>query len=207
MPERKCRAAVYARVSTAAQDLDPQLAQLRRFVEAADWQLFREYSDTASGADKHRPGMQALMHDAFERRFDVLVVWKFDRFGRSVTHLVQSLEELQRLNIGFVSITERFDTSTPIGKALLTMAAAFAEMELSLNRERSEIGIALARKRGVVFGRPRRALDEEKIRGDYKVLKSLRKTAKLHRCGHSHILRILKGGRSEKKVHSTEFQS
>jgi DNA invertase Pin-like site-specific DNA recombinase len=196
MQEHKCRAAVYARVSTAAQDGEPQLAQLRRFVSAADWNIYREYFDEASGAEKNRPALSALMHDAFERRFDVVVVWKFDRFGRSVSHLVQSLEEFQRLNIGFVSVTEHFDTSSPLGKALLMIAASFAEMELSLNRERSEIGIAEARKRGVIFGRPKRDLDEEKIRGDYKMLKSSRETARLHRIGQATVLRILQGSRS-----------
>ena len=198
MQESKCRAAVYARVSTAAQDVEPQLAQLRRFVAAADWTVYREYFDTAGGQDKNRPALNELMADAFHRRFDVVVVWKFDRFGRSVTHLVQSLEEFQRLNIGFVSVTEHFDTSSAIGRALLTIAASFAEMELSHNRERSQIGIAEARRRGVVFGRPRRELNEEKIRGDYAALKSLRETARLHKCGQATIFRILKETRAER---------
>lgn len=198
MSESKCRAAVYARVSTAAQDGEPQLAQLRRFVAAAEWTVYREYFDTASGANKDRPALTELMHDAFHRRFDVVVVWKFDRFGRSVSHLVQSLEEFQRLNIGFVSVTEHFDTSSAIGRALLTIAASFAEMELSHNRERSEIGRAEAMKRGVIFGRPRRNLDAEKIRGDYKVLKSYRQTAKLHRCGLDTVFRIVKEQRAER---------
>src|SRR5579872_6928438 len=102
MSETKCRAAVYARVSTAAQDPEPQLAQLRRFVAAADWILYREYFDQASGEEDNRPALTRLMTDAFHRSFDVVVVWKFDRFGRSVKHLIRSLEEFQSMNIGFV---------------------------------------------------------------------------------------------------------
>jgi DNA invertase Pin-like site-specific DNA recombinase len=196
--EEKCRAAVYARVSTAAQDPEPQLGQLRRFVDAADWSLYREYFDQASGAENNRPALTRLMDDAFQRRFDVVVVWKFDRFGRSVSHLIRSLEEFQRLNIGFVSVSEKLDTSSPMGKAVFTFLGALAEFERSMIRERVMIGQAHARARGVHLGRVAMQLDEEKIRGDYAALRSLRKTASLHRCSQALVFKIVKGERMVK---------
>lgn len=189
--EHKCRAAVYARVSTAAQDPEPQLAQLRRFVRAAEWDTFREYCDQASGAEISRPQLSRLMQDAFERRFDVVVVWKFDRFGRSVSHLIRALEEFQRLNIGFVSVSEKLDTSSPMGKAVFTFLGALAEFERSMIRERVIIGQAAARARGVHLGRSALELNEEKIRGDYAALRSLRKTAELHRCSQATVYAIV----------------
>jgi DNA invertase Pin-like site-specific DNA recombinase len=198
--EQKCRAAVYARVSTAAQDPEPQLGQLRRFVLAADWELYREYFDTASGSETSRPQLSKLMDDAFHRRFDVVVVWKFDRFGRSVSHLIRSLEEFQSLNIGFVSVSEKLDTSSPIGKAVFTFLGALAEFERSMIRERVMIGQAHARARGIHLGRIAKVLDEEKIKGDYLALRSLRKTAALHRCSQATIFKIVQGQREVKGV-------
>jgi DNA invertase Pin-like site-specific DNA recombinase len=199
--DEKVRAAVYARVSTAAQNPESQLADLRRFVAAADWTLYREYLDVASGSDMSRPQLARLMDDAFLRRFDVVVVWKFDRFGRSVSHLIRSLEEFQRLNIGFVSVQEKLDTSSAIGKAVFTFLGALAEFERTMIRERVMVGQAHARARGVHLGRSGRQLDENKIKGDYAALKSLRKTARLHGCSQAlifavlHDKRGLKGGR------------
>lgn len=193
--EHTTRAAVYARVSTAAQDGEPQLAQLRRFVSSAEWSLYHEYFDTANGESKDRPALARLMRDAFDRRFDVVVVWRFDRFGRSLSHLIQSLEEFQALHIGFVSVSERFDTSTPLGKMTFGLLASLAEFETSLRNERVALGIAKARERGVKFGRRALRLDAEKIAGDYAALKSLRKTAALHRCSDRTVWRIVNGQR------------
>jgi DNA invertase Pin-like site-specific DNA recombinase len=193
--DEKVRAAVYARVSTAAQNPESQLADLRRFVNAADWTIYREYLDVASGSDMGRPQLAQLMNDAFMRRFDVVVVWKFDRFGRSVSHLIHSLEEFDRLDIGFVSVQEKLDTSSAIGKAVFTFLGALAEFERTMIRERVMLGQAHARARGVHLGRYAKVLDVEKIRGDYEALKSLRKTAKLHNCSQATIFSVLKDKR------------
>src|SRR5258708_6963998 len=138
-----------------------------------------------------RPQLQRLMDDAFHRHFDVVVVWKFDRFGRSVSHLIHSLEEFQHLNIGFVSVQEKLDTSSAMGKAIFSILSALAEFENSMRRERVMLGQAHARARGVHMGRSARQLDENKIKGDYAVLKSLRKTAKLHGCSQALIFTVV----------------
>ena len=193
--ENKMRAAVYARVSTAAQDPEPQLAVLRRYVEACDWRLAGEYFDQASGADDSRPQLSRLMGDAFARKFGAVVVWKFDRFGRSVSHLIRSLEEFQRLNINFVSVQEKLDTTSPMGKAVFTFLGALAEFERSMIRERVLIGQAAARAAGKHLGRAAANLDENLIRRDYRALHSLRKTASLHNCSQATVFAILQGSR------------
>src|ERR1700730_6983840 len=193
--ENKMRAAVYARVSTAAQDPEPQLAVLRRYVDACDWTLAGEYFDQASGADDSRPQLSRLMGDAFARKFGAVVVWKFDRFGRSVSHLIRSLEEFQRLNINFVSVQEKLDTTSPMGKAVFTFLGALAEFERSMIRERVLIGQAAARAAGKHLGRAAANLDENLIRRDYRALHSLRKTASLHNCSQATVFAILQGSR------------
>jgi DNA invertase Pin-like site-specific DNA recombinase len=197
--ENKTRAAVYARVSTAAQDPEPQLASLRKFVDACDWNLFDEYSEQASGTDDERPQLARLMRDAFDRKFDAVVVWKFDRFGRSVSQLIQSLEEFQRLGIQFVSVQEKLDTGSPMGKACFTFLGALAEFERSMIRERVLIGQAAARAAGRHMGRVASNLDEERIRFDYQTLRSIRGTAQLHNCSKSLVSRILLQKRSIQK--------
>jgi DNA invertase Pin-like site-specific DNA recombinase len=198
--EPKTRAAVYARVSTAAQDPEPQLAAVRRYVDASDWELAGEYFDHASGAEDTRPQLSRLMTDAFEHRFGAVVVWKFDRFGRSVSHLIRSLEEFQRLHIQFVSVQEKLDTATPMGKAVFTFLGALAEFERQMIRERVLIGQAAARAAGKHLGRVATKFNEEKIRKDYELLGSLRKTALIHGCSKDTILAIVTGQRNGRAV-------
>jgi DNA invertase Pin-like site-specific DNA recombinase len=186
----KMRAAVYARVSTAAQDPEPQLAALRKYVSGCDWTLAGEYSDQASGADDQRPQLARLMRDAFDHKFGAVVVWKFDRFGRSVSQLIRSLEEFKRLGIQFVSVQERLDTGSPMGKVVFTFLGALAEFERSMIRERVLIGQAAARARGTHMGRRAANLDETAIRTDYGTLKSLRKTAELHHCSQATVFAV-----------------
>src|ERR1700682_2291588 len=189
--EKKTRAAVYARVSTAAQDPEPQLGSLRKFVTDCDWSLFGEYSEQASGAEDDRPQLARLMNDAFDRKFDAVVVWKFDRFGRSVGQLIRSLEQFQELGNQFVSVQETLGTGSPMGKACFTFLSALAEFERSMIRERVSLGMAAARAAGKPLGRPARNLDEERIRSDYRLVNSVRKTAELHKCSRSIVSQIL----------------
>jgi DNA invertase Pin-like site-specific DNA recombinase len=194
--ENKTLAAVYARVSTAAQDVEPQLASLRKYVEACGWKLYGEYVDQASGADDARPQMSRLMNDAFDRKFSAVVVWKFDRFGRSVSQLIRALEEFNRQGIQFVSVQEKLDTGSPMGKACFTFLGALAEFERTMIRERVILGQAAARARGRHLGRVAHDLNEGKIRADYLRVGSLRKTAALHRCSQATVFSIIKNRRS-----------
>ena len=166
MTSRPNRVALYARVSTSngQQDPDMQLRELREFVERRGWHVAEVYTDAGvSGAKASRPALNRLMVDAARRRFDAVVVWRFDRFARSVSHLLRALENFQALGIDFVSLSENVDTSTPTGKMIFTVLGAVAELERSLIVERVKAGLRNARAKGKKLGRPRIHLDESRI--------------------------------------------
>jgi DNA invertase Pin-like site-specific DNA recombinase len=159
------RAAVYARVSTLNNGQSPemQLRELAEYCSRRGWTV-TEYVDLGiSGAKEKRPELDRMMADAHHRRFDAIVVWKFDRFARSVSHLLRALETFQVLGIEFVSLSEQLDTSTPTGKMVFTVLAAVAELERSLIVERVRAGLRNARAKGKRLGRPRKSVDVEKI--------------------------------------------
>ena len=164
------KVAIYGRVSTTdkGQDVGLQLRNLRGYVEARGWQTYKEYVDNGiSGSKDKRPLLDMMMNDAKKKRFDAVLVWRFDRFARSTKHLVTALEEFNHLGIDFVSYMENIDTSSPMGKMVFTIASAFAEFELNLLKERVRAGLANARAKGKALGRP-----SEKV--DRKVLLQLR---------------------------------
>ena len=151
------RAALYGRVSTTnhGQDVGLQTRELKQFAEARGWQIFGEYLDEGiSGAKDSRPELNRLMADAHKRRFEIVCVWKFDRFARSVSHLLRALETFKALGIDFVSFSEQMDTSTPAGKMVFTVLGAVAELERSLIVERVRAGMRNARAKGKRIGRP-----------------------------------------------------
>lgn len=159
------RAAIYARVSTANNGQDPrvQTRELGEFCQRRGWTL-TEYVDVGiSGTKEKRPALDRLMADAYKRKFDVVVVWKFDRFARSVSHLLRALETFEALSIEFVSLTEGVDTSTPAGKMVFTVLGAVAELERSLIVERVKAGLRNARANGKRLGRPKTAVDASRI--------------------------------------------
>lgn len=181
------RAALYVRVSTLKRskaskqaesktsraaltfDQNPEVQEqpLRELAVQRGWDIVRVYSDRASGAKETRPGLSELMADARRRRFDAVVVWRFDRFARSVKQLVTALEEFRSLGIDFVSHQEALDTSTPMGKAMFTIIAAMAELERSVIRERVIAGLEYARtngtKSGEPIGRPRKLFRRDQV--------------------------------------------
>ncbi len=160
------RAAIYARVSTANNGQDPtmQTRELREYCGRRGWQVAGEYVDVGiSGAKEKRPELERLMADAHRRRFDAVVVWRFDRFARSVLHLLRALENFRALGIEFVSLSEQVDTSTPTGKMVFTVLGAVAELERSLIAERVKAGLRNARTKGKRLGRPRVAVDAARI--------------------------------------------
>jgi DNA invertase Pin-like site-specific DNA recombinase len=151
--------ALYARVSTLDQDCEVQLQDLRRYAGQRFVQ-YREYIDVGvSGAQRHRPQLDALMKDAHKRLFEVVLVWKFDRFARSLKHLIESLDEFNSLGIDFISYTEGVDTTTPTGQLLFHIVGAVAQFERDLIAERVRAGMAHARSMGKRIGRPRAEVD------------------------------------------------
>src|SRR5580692_9039065 len=160
------RVAIYARVSTSNNGQDPamQTRELREYCERRGWQLAGEYVDIGiSGTKEKRPELDRLMADAHRRRFDCVVVWKFDRFARSVSHLLRALETFKAQGIEFVSFSEQMDTSTPAGKMVFTVLGAVAELERSLIVERVRAGLRNARAKGKSLGRPRVAVDAARM--------------------------------------------
>jgi DNA invertase Pin-like site-specific DNA recombinase len=151
---RVTRAAIYARVSTHDQTCENQLLEVHRYVTARGWTA-QEYIDQGiSGAKDRRPALDSLLADARRRRFDVLVVWRLDRLGRNLKHLVTLLEEIQALGIAFVSLAEGIDATTPAGKLQMHILAAIAE--------RVRAGLARAKAQGRRLGRrPHRITDDQ----------------------------------------------
>ncbi|MBL8179996.1 MAG: recombinase family protein [Blastocatellia bacterium] len=159
------RVGIYARVSTIDQQTLPmQLEQMREYVRNRGWTLATEVEEVGSGA-KVRPKREELLKKARRREIDAVLVWKLDRFGRSLVDLVTSLNELRELGVVFVSITESLDFSTPSGRAMAGMLSTFAEFERDMVRERVIAGIANSRAKGKPHGRPRTAsLKKDEIR-------------------------------------------
>jgi len=159
------KVAIYGRVSTKDQDPESQLLDLRKYVKLRNWAIYQEYVDWGvSGAKESRPALDKLMKDARKRKFDILLVWKFDRFARSTKHLVTALEELEGLGIDFCSYEDSIDTSTNHGKLVFTIMGAIAEFERSLIRERVLAGLRRAKENGVRLGRPSLEVDIEKMK-------------------------------------------
>jgi DNA invertase Pin-like site-specific DNA recombinase len=159
--------ALYARVSTANHGQNPtmQTRELREYCERRGWSVAGEYVDLGiSGTKEKRPELDRLMADAHRRHFDAVIVWKFDRFARSVSHLLRALETFQSLGIHFVSLSEALDTSTPAGKMVFTVLGAVAELERSLIVERVKAGLRNAKAKGKRLGRPKRIVNVERIK-------------------------------------------
>ena len=156
------RVALYARVSGARQSADSQLRDLRAHCQARGWAIIDEYVDEdQSGAKEFRPELGRLMHDARLRRFQAVLVWRFDRFARSLVHLMKALNEFQSLGLDFVSHQENIDTSTPGGRLLFQIMGSIGEFEREIIRERIRAGIRAARAKGKRLGRPVKAVDVE----------------------------------------------
>jgi DNA invertase Pin-like site-specific DNA recombinase len=154
---------IYARVSTNEQSPELQLHDLRQYATARGL-IATEYVDKGfSGAKQSRPALDRLMDDARKRRFDCILVWRFDRFARSTKHLLLALEEFRSLGIQFISYQENIDTTSPLGQALFTIVSAVAQLERDLTRERVRAGLRNARAKGKKFGRPRVEIDATRV--------------------------------------------
>jgi DNA invertase Pin-like site-specific DNA recombinase len=159
------RVALYARVSTLnQQDPEMQLSELREYADRRGWIISEEYSDDGvSGSKESRPALNRLMSNACRRSFDAILVWKIDRFGRSLKHLVNSLAELAALGVAFISLRDNLDLSTPSGRLMFQIIGAIAEFERALIQERVRGGLQNARSKGKKLGRPRVQVDASRI--------------------------------------------
>ena len=177
---KKKTAALYCRVSTSDQSTAMQRLDLRRYCKERGWRMV-EYVDIASGGKDRRPGLDDMMADARKKKFDVVMVWRFDRFARSTKHLLKALEEFRHLGIDFISYQENIDTGSPMGQAMFTIISAVAELERNIISERVKGGMRRAKAAGKKIGRPSVAVALQAqlryIAQQGKVLKSIRALA------------------------------
>ena len=158
------RAAIYSRVSTTDQTTSPQIDELRSYCGRRQWDIAGEYTDVGiSGAENSRLGLNRLLADAKRRKFDAVLVYRYDRFARSLRQLVTALCEFEALGIQFVSVHEGVDTSTPNGRLVFGIFASIAEFERELIRTRVKSGMAAAKARGQHMGRPKVQVQAQEI--------------------------------------------
>ena len=185
------RAALYMRVSTLDQHPETQRYDLVQLAQQRGFAIVEEYVDRISGTRARRPGLERMMADARHGRFDVVVLWAFDRLARSVRHFLQVIDELRHLHIEFVSFRESIDTTGPLGQTVLVILSAVAELEHSLIRERVRAGMRRARLEGQHIGRPRLIVDRQAVVRDRQRGYSIRQIAKLHRLSRTSVCRVL----------------
>jgi len=185
------RAALYTRVSTLDQHPETQLLDLRQLASQRGLEIVQEYIDRISGAKARRPGLDSLMRDARRGRFDVILVWASDRIARSVKHFLEVLDELNHLGIEFVSFREQIDTGGPLGRAIVVIIGAIAELERNLIIERVRAGMRRARLEGRHIGRRSLELDRAAIVRDRQRGQSLGQLARNHNASRTTIHRVL----------------
>jgi DNA invertase Pin-like site-specific DNA recombinase len=187
------RAALYCRVSTIDQHPETQLIDLRQFAANKGFQIVGEYTDHGyCGARARRPGLDRMMDDARRHRFDVVVVWSCYRLARSTKHLLQVLDELNGFGIQFLSQREAIDTDGPLGRAIIVIISAIAELERSLIIERVRAGMRRARLEGRQIGRARLDLDRAQVIQDRRSGMSLTQVAKKHGISRASVCRLMK---------------
>jgi len=189
------RVAIYARVSTKDQSVDMQLNDLERYSKERGLRVFKTYKDNGvSGTKESRPALNELMNDAKKRKFDVVLVWRFDRFARSTKHLVTALYEFRNLGIDFISYQENIDTSSPLGEAIFTIISAMSKLERDIIAERVKGGLRKARDNGKRLGRPNDDVDIYKVNKCKEQGMSIRDIAKELGLSRGKVERTLKLG-------------
>ena len=187
------KVAIYVRVSTKDQSVGMQLNDLERYSKERGLNIFKVYEDNGvSGTKETRPALGQLMDDARKRKFNDVLVWRFDRFARSTKHLVNALYEFRNLGIDFISYQENIDTSSPLGEAIFTIISAMSKLERDIIAERVKGGLRKARANGKRLGRPESEVDTDKIVEYKKQGKSIREIAKEMGIHRSKVERTLK---------------
>ena len=186
------RAALYLRVSSIDQHPETQLHDLRQMAAQRGYEIVAEYTDKISGTKAKRPGLDQMMMDARRGRFDVVLTWACDRIARSTRHFLAVLDELNRTSVEFVSFRENIDTGGPLGRAIVIIIAAIAELERSLIIERVRAGMRRARLEGQRIGRTPLVLDSAAIHQDRQRGQSIRQIARGHSVSTATIQRVLR---------------
>ncbi len=201
------RVALYARVSTLnGQNPETQLIELREYCARRGWQSAGEYVDAGvSGSKDSRPSLNRLMAHAQQRRFDAILVWKLDRFGRSLKHLVTAIAELEALGVTFVSLKDNWDLSTPSGRLMFQIVGAMAEFERSLIAERIRAGMRRRRLEGYSLGRAPLAVDHQALARDRLSGMSLTKVAKKYSVSRASVVRFTREALRHEAAQGVEF--
>ena len=187
------KVAVYVRVSTKDQSVDMQLNDLERYSRERGLDVFKVYEDNGvSGTKETRPALNELMDHAKKKRFDMVLVWRFDRFERSTKHLVTALHEFRHLGIDFISFQENIDTSSPLGEAIFTIISAMSTLERDIIAERVKGGLRKAKAKGKRLGRPNDEIDVDKVIKFKEQGKSIREIAKHLNLSRGKVERTLK---------------
>jgi DNA invertase Pin-like site-specific DNA recombinase len=194
------RTALYLRVSTVDQHPETQGYDLHQMAAQRGYEIVQEYTDRISGAKARRPGLDTMMRDARRGRFDVILVWACDRIARSTRHFLEVLDELNRINVEFVSFREQIDTGGPLGRAIVVIIGAIAELERNLIVERVRAGMRRARLEGRHIGRPSLELDRKAIVRDRQHGDSLGTIARNHRISRTTVHRVLHAPTSMENV-------
>jgi DNA invertase Pin-like site-specific DNA recombinase len=194
------RTALYLRVSTVDQHPETQGYDLHQMAAQRGYEIVQEYTDRISGAKARRPGLDNMMRDARRGHFDVVLVWACDRIARSTRHFLEVLDELNRLNIEFISFREQIDTGGPLGRAIVVIIGAIAELERNLIVERVRAGMRRARLEGRHIGRPSLELDHAAIRRDRQRGMSLGQLAREHGASRATIHRVLHEHPNQEKI-------
>lgn len=193
------KAALYARVSKSEQQTLPmQIKEMTSYAQKRGWKIEKQVAEIGSGA-KERKKREELLKEARRRSVDVIVVWKLDRWGRSLPDLVNSLQELNELGVGFVSLTEALDLTSPIGRAMAGLLSVFAEFERDILKERIKAGIVQARSKGKPHGRPKTAaLKAEEVKNLFAKGFSKSEIARRLKIGRTSVIRILSENKMKK---------
>ena len=185
-------AALYYRVSTKDQTADMQKRDLRRFAEQREFAVAEEYEDIGvSGSKQSRPALNRMLADARKRKFDIILVWRFDRFARSTKQLILALEEFKGLGIRFISYQENIDLGSPSGEFMFAIISAMAQFERSIIQERVRSGLEAAKAKGKVLGRPKATPTPEEVRVLRAEGKSIREIAKILKVAKTTVERLL----------------
>jgi len=187
------RAALYCRVSTVDQHPETQLSELRQFAANKGFQVVGEYIDHGyCGARVRRPALDRMMDDARRNKFDVLLAWSCDRLARSTKHLLQTIDELNGMGVQFLSQREAIDTEGPLGRAILVIVSAMAELERCIIIERVRAGMRRARLEGRQIGRARLDVNRQQVIQDRRSGMSLTQVAKKHGISRASVCRLVK---------------
>jgi DNA invertase Pin-like site-specific DNA recombinase len=192
------------RVSTLDQHPETQLHDLRQMASQRGYEIVHEYTDRISGAKARRPGLDQMMTDGRRGRFDVVLVWASDRIARSVKHFLDCLDELNRLGIEYVSFRENIDTGGPLGRAIVVIISAIAELERNLIIERVRAGMRRARLEGQHIGRNPLELDHAGIQRDRRQGQSIRQIARGHRISTATVQRVLRKQPAQAQVQALD---